>query len=71
MLEKYDSIVHFGEKKKTSFMNCFQNIHQHLAKTHVKNRLNRLTDEKELDWATAEALAFGKLTFLSYGAIHK
>ncbi|CAH2085300.1 unnamed protein product [Euphydryas editha] len=37
------------------------NIHAHLAKTHVKNRLNKITEEKDLDWATAEALAFGSL----------
>ncbi|XP_073952200.1 probable 2-oxoadipate dehydrogenase complex component E1 homolog [Choristoneura fumiferana] len=37
------------------------NVHPHLAKTHVKNRIAKLTDEKELDWATAEALAFGSL----------
>ncbi|KAG6444980.1 hypothetical protein O3G_MSEX003656 [Manduca sexta] len=37
------------------------NIHPHLAKTHVKNRLAKLSQEKELDWATAEALAFGSL----------
>ncbi|KOB72871.1 2-oxoglutarate dehydrogenase, partial [Operophtera brumata] len=36
------------------------NVHPHLAKTHVKNRLNKLAVEKDLDWATAEALAFGK-----------
>ncbi|OWR45857.1 2-oxoglutarate dehydrogenase [Danaus plexippus plexippus] len=36
-------------------------IHPHLAKTHVKNRLNKLSEEKGLDWATAEALAFGSL----------
>ncbi|XP_047531885.1 probable 2-oxoglutarate dehydrogenase E1 component DHKTD1 homolog, mitochondrial [Vanessa atalanta] len=37
------------------------NIHAHLAKMHVKNRLKKIEDEKELDWATAEALAFGSL----------
>ncbi|XP_045449250.1 probable 2-oxoglutarate dehydrogenase E1 component DHKTD1 homolog, mitochondrial [Melitaea cinxia] len=37
------------------------NIHAHLAKTHVKNRLNKITEGKDLDWATAEALAFGSL----------
>ncbi|XP_053605594.1 probable 2-oxoglutarate dehydrogenase E1 component DHKTD1 homolog, mitochondrial [Plodia interpunctella] len=37
------------------------NIHPHLEKTHVKNRLTRLSEDKELDWATAEALAFGSL----------
>ncbi|KAL4716322.1 hypothetical protein ACJJTC_014802 [Scirpophaga incertulas] len=37
------------------------NIHNHLARTHVKNRLNKLAEGKDLDWATAEALAFGSL----------
>ncbi|CAG9135977.1 unnamed protein product [Plutella xylostella] len=37
------------------------NIHPHLAKTHVKNRLTKISEEKDLDWATAEALAFGSL----------
>ncbi|XP_059058511.1 probable 2-oxoglutarate dehydrogenase E1 component DHKTD1 homolog, mitochondrial [Achroia grisella] len=37
------------------------NIHTHLAKTHVKNRLAKLSDGSQLDWATAEALAFGSL----------
>ncbi|KAG7309744.1 hypothetical protein JYU34_004243 [Plutella xylostella] len=36
------------------------NIHPHLAKTHVKNRLTKISEEKDLDWATAEALAFAK-----------
>lgn len=37
------------------------NIHPHLAKTHVKNRLSKISEGKDLDWATAEALAFGSL----------
>ncbi|CAH2261934.1 jg6996 [Pararge aegeria aegeria] len=37
------------------------NIHAHLAKTHVKNRLNKITQESDLDWATAEAMAIGSL----------
>ncbi|XP_072949969.1 probable 2-oxoadipate dehydrogenase complex component E1 homolog [Epargyreus clarus] len=37
------------------------NVHNHLAKTHVRNRLQKLAEERELDWATAEALAFGSL----------
>ncbi|CAH0399251.1 unnamed protein product [Chilo suppressalis] len=37
------------------------NIHSHLSKTHVKNRLNKITAEKDIDWATAEAFAFGSL----------
>ncbi|XP_049870950.1 probable 2-oxoglutarate dehydrogenase E1 component DHKTD1 homolog, mitochondrial [Pectinophora gossypiella] len=37
------------------------NTHPQLAKMHVKNRLNKLRDEKNLDWSTAETLAFGSL----------
>ncbi|XP_061705247.1 probable 2-oxoglutarate dehydrogenase E1 component DHKTD1 homolog, mitochondrial [Cydia pomonella] len=37
------------------------NIHPHLAKMHVNSRISKLTDGKALDWATAEALAFGSL----------
>ncbi|CAB3236003.1 unnamed protein product [Arctia plantaginis] len=37
------------------------NIHPHLAKTHVKNRLDKILKERDIDWATAEALAFGSL----------
>ncbi|KAJ8724298.1 hypothetical protein PYW08_015772 [Mythimna loreyi] len=37
------------------------NVHPHLAKTHVRNRLAKLTEGKDIDWATAEALAFGSL----------
>ncbi|XP_068622692.1 probable 2-oxoadipate dehydrogenase complex component E1 homolog [Battus philenor] len=36
-------------------------VHSHLAKTHIRNRLNKLSNGKEIDWATAEALAFGSL----------
>lgn len=37
------------------------NIHAHLAKTHVKNRLIKISEGRDLDWATAEALAIGSL----------
>ncbi|XP_050562877.1 probable 2-oxoglutarate dehydrogenase E1 component DHKTD1 homolog, mitochondrial [Spodoptera frugiperda] len=37
------------------------NIHPHLAKTHVRSRLGKLAEGKDIDWATAEALAFGSL----------
>ncbi|XP_047517650.1 probable 2-oxoglutarate dehydrogenase E1 component DHKTD1 homolog, mitochondrial isoform X1 [Pieris napi] len=37
------------------------NIHPQLAKTHVKNRLSKITQEKDVDWSTAEAMAFGSL----------
>lgn len=39
------------------------NIHSHLLKTHVMSRLKKLTDGQKIDWATAEALAFGSLMY--------
>ncbi|XP_013188189.2 probable 2-oxoglutarate dehydrogenase E1 component DHKTD1 homolog, mitochondrial [Amyelois transitella] len=64
-VETWDTGVDTGLLKvvgqaSVSFPGDF-NIHPHLDKTHVKNRLTRLNEEKQLDWATAEALAFGSL----------
>nr|CAD7259238.1 unnamed protein product [Timema shepardi] len=39
------------------------NIHPHLLKTHVKGRLNKLTEGSKIDWSTAEAMAFGSLMY--------
>lgn len=36
-------------------------VHPTLQKTHVDRRVQRLTEGKDLDWATAEALAIGSL----------
>lgn len=36
-------------------------IHPHLHKTHVINRLKKITEGKLIDWATAEAMAIGSL----------
>lgn len=36
-------------------------MHPHLQKTHVNARLQRLEQGEAIDWATAEALAFGSL----------
>ena len=38
-------------------------VHPHLKKTHIKARLDKLTKGTALDWATAEALAFGSLLY--------
>lgn len=40
-----------------------QNIHPHLLKTHVNNRIKRLENGSRIDWATAEALAIGSLMY--------
>ena len=43
---------------------CYlQDIHPHLLKTHVSARQNKLNDGNNIDWATAEALAFGSLLY--------
>jgi len=36
-------------------------IHPRLEKFHVQSRLNKLKDGQKIDWATAEAIAFGSL----------
>ena len=41
----------------------FQNVHPTIQKTHIERRLHRMTEGADLDWATAEALAFGSLLY--------
>lgn len=41
-------------------------VHSRLQKYHVEHRLKALEDGKKLDWATAEALAFGSLLVDGY-----
>ncbi|KAF9896549.1 hypothetical protein BX616_007240, partial [Lobosporangium transversale] len=41
-------------------------IHPRLEKFHVKSRLDKLKDGQKLDWATAEAIAFGSLLMEGY-----
>ncbi|KAF9578818.1 hypothetical protein BGW38_005199, partial [Lunasporangiospora selenospora] len=36
-------------------------VHPRLAKFHVQSRLNKIKDGQKIDWATAEAIAFGSL----------
>ena len=40
---------------------CLQNPHPHLQKTFLQARRKKLEEGKPLDWASAEALAFGSL----------
>lgn len=40
-----------------------QNIHPHLKKTFINGRIKKLAEGKGIDWATAEALAFGSLMY--------
>ncbi|XP_046737015.1 probable 2-oxoglutarate dehydrogenase E1 component DHKTD1 homolog, mitochondrial isoform X1 [Diprion similis] len=41
-------------------------IHPHLLKSHVEARLNKVSAGLKIDWATAEALAFGSLLHEGY-----
>ncbi|KAK2517754.1 hypothetical protein Q9233_012913 [Columba guinea] len=36
-------------------------VHSHLLKTYAQSRVQKMEEGKKLDWATAEALAFGSL----------
>ncbi|NWQ80546.1 DHTK1 dehydrogenase, partial [Columbina picui] len=36
-------------------------VHSHLLKTYAQSRVQKMNEGKKLDWATAEALAFGSL----------
>ena len=47
-------------------MTCAQTVHPHLAKVHVKNRVQKIEAGTGLDWSTAEALAFGSLMMQGY-----
>ena len=38
-------------------------VHKHLKKTHCDARVKRLEEGTNLDWSTAEALAFGSLLY--------
>lgn len=49
-------------QKSVTFPDEF-NVHQHLLKTHIKNRITKINEGKNIDWATAEALAFGSLLY--------
>ncbi|KAK3878448.1 hypothetical protein Pcinc_016908 [Petrolisthes cinctipes] len=42
------------------------NVHKHLKKIFVDVRLQKLTEGRGLDWATAEAMAFGSLLLQGY-----
>ncbi|KAJ3318422.1 hypothetical protein HDV06_000498 [Boothiomyces sp. JEL0866] len=41
-------------------------VHPRIAKYHIENRVKKLESGKGLDWATAEALAFGSLLTEGY-----
>ena len=39
----------------------FQNVHPTIQKTHIERRKQKMAEGTGLDWAAAEALAFGSL----------
>ncbi|KAL1129820.1 hypothetical protein AAG570_012764, partial [Ranatra chinensis] len=51
--------------KSVSYPETF-NVHPHLQKHHIQGRLSKIYKGKPLDWATAEALAFGSLLLEGY-----
>ncbi|PSN50780.1 putative 2-oxoglutarate dehydrogenase E1 component DHKTD1 [Blattella germanica] len=59
------NLLRYVGEKSVTFPDDF-NIHPHLLKTHVTNRLNKLNDGTNIDWATAEALAFGSLMYQGF-----
>ena len=40
-----------------------QQVHPNVQRAHVNKRIERMKDGQGLDWATAEALAFGSLLY--------
>ncbi|XP_071454032.1 2-oxoadipate dehydrogenase complex component E1 [Hetaerina americana] len=59
-------LLRYAAVKSVEFPDDF-NIHPHLLKTHVKGRLDKITKGGNVDWATAEAMAFGSLLYQDYG----
>ncbi|KAJ9601546.1 hypothetical protein L9F63_000289 [Diploptera punctata] len=60
-----NDLLRYVGYKSVSYPQDF-NIHPHLLKTHVTARLNKLKDGNNIDWATAETLAFGSLLYQGY-----
>nr|CAD7445064.1 unnamed protein product [Timema bartmani] len=58
-------LLRYVATKSVAYPHNF-NIHPHLLKTHVKGRLNRLTEGSKIDWSTAEAMAFGSLMYQGF-----
>lgn len=45
---------------------CSQTVHDRLKRGHIEPRLKLLAAGKDIDWATAEAMAFGSLMKQGY-----
>lgn len=42
---------------------ALQSVHENILKHHVTNRLAKISEGRNLDWSTAEALAIGSLLY--------
>jgi len=60
-----NDLLRFVGTKSTEFPEDF-NVHLHLKRTHCEARVEKLCEGKNIDWATAEALAFGTLLHEGY-----
>ncbi|CAH1993411.1 unnamed protein product [Acanthoscelides obtectus] len=58
-------LLTFVGSKSVQYPNDF-NIHPTLLRTHIKNRLSKVSEGENVDWSTAEALAMGSLLFQGY-----
>ncbi|XP_045483343.1 probable 2-oxoglutarate dehydrogenase E1 component DHKTD1, mitochondrial isoform X2 [Harmonia axyridis] len=59
-----DVLAYVG-RKSVQYPDSF-NIHPTLLKSYVKNRLSKISEGVDIDWATAETLAFGSLLYEGY-----
>ena len=50
-------------KRIVTFRISSQQVHPNVQRAHVNKRIERMKDGQGLDWATAEALAFGSLLY--------
>ncbi|KAK5647733.1 hypothetical protein RI129_002625 [Pyrocoelia pectoralis] len=70
IITTWDTGVHSGllsmiGNKSVEYPTDFK-IHPHLERTYVKSRLSKIAQGSHIDWATAEALAFGSLLYEGY-----
>nr|CAI5846988.1 unnamed protein product [Callosobruchus analis] len=59
------SLLAFVGNKSVDYPNDL-NVHPTLFRTHITNRLNKVSEGEKVDWSTAEALAIGSLLFQGY-----
>lgn len=61
-LNLFSDVLRYVGAQSVSYPPEFE-IHSHLKKHHVENRLKRLESGAGIDWGTAEALAIGSLLY--------